>query len=200
MKLKKLFIGLTIAVFTIALVSSTAMAGSKQRHRWEGVAIGVGAAILGHAIYQSHKADHYPQTVYVEPNPPQRYNHEPRHRHGHWNGRRPGWRQLTKKYGTRAITIGKDIGFRDIGWRCKPPTVTGPRSASGWPAGNRLPCYPLKGVRMGYNNPPEDDHPRGIGLIRPWVSPARPEKMPSFKQPPSPVAGDRISGSAAHGC
>ena len=84
MKLKKLFIGLTIAVFTIALVSSTAMAGSKQRHRWEGVAIGVGAAILGHAIYQSHKADLYPQTVYVEPNPPQRYNHEPRHRHGHW--------------------------------------------------------------------------------------------------------------------
>jgi hypothetical protein len=84
MKMKKLFIGLTIAVFTIGLVSSTAMAGSKQRHRWEGVAIGVGAAILGHAIYQSHKADHYPQTVYVEPNPPQRYNHGSQLRHGHW--------------------------------------------------------------------------------------------------------------------
>jgi hypothetical protein len=84
MKMKKLIIGLTVAVFGIVLVSSPATAGSKQRHRWEGVAIGVGAAILGHAIYQSHKSDHYPQTVYVEPSPPQQYSHGSRHRHGHW--------------------------------------------------------------------------------------------------------------------
>lgn len=80
MKTKKLLISLILAVFTMTLVSSSALAGSKQRHRWEGVAIGVGAAILGHAIYQSHRAEHAPQVVYVEP--VQRYHH--RSRHGHW--------------------------------------------------------------------------------------------------------------------
>jgi hypothetical protein len=69
MKTKKLLIGLTLAVFGMALISSTVLAGGKQRHRWEGVAIGVGAAILGHAIFQSHKADQSPQAVYAEPEP-----------------------------------------------------------------------------------------------------------------------------------
>ena len=63
MKMKMLLISLVIVLFEITLVSSTALAGSKQRHRWEGVAIGVGAAILGHAIYQTHKAEQQPQVV-----------------------------------------------------------------------------------------------------------------------------------------
>jgi hypothetical protein len=84
MKTKKLMICLTLAVFAMTLVASSALAGGKQRHRWEGVAIGVGAAILGHAIYQSHKADRAPQVVYVEPKPVQGYHHGPRHRYGHW--------------------------------------------------------------------------------------------------------------------
>ena len=84
MKTKKLLISLVIAVFGITLVSSSALAGSKQRYRWEGVAIGVGAAILGHAIYRSHRADQQPQVVYVAPEPTYRYDRGPMHRSGHW--------------------------------------------------------------------------------------------------------------------
>jgi len=84
MKSKKRLISLVIALFAIALVSSSAMAGSKQRHRWEGVAIGVGAAILGHAIYQTHKAEQQTHVVYVEPQRTYRHNYGPKHRHGHW--------------------------------------------------------------------------------------------------------------------
>jgi hypothetical protein len=84
MKKKMLLISLVIVLFEIALVSSTALAGSKQRHRWEGVAIGVGAAILGHAIYQTHKAEQQPQVVYVEPERTYRHNHGTNNHHGHW--------------------------------------------------------------------------------------------------------------------
>jgi hypothetical protein len=84
MKTKKVLIIMVIALCGIALVSSSALAGSKQRHRWEGVAIGVGAAILGHAIYQSHKAELQPQVVYVAPERIGRDNHGPNHRYGHW--------------------------------------------------------------------------------------------------------------------
>jgi hypothetical protein len=84
MKTNKLLISLVITLFGIALVSSSALAGSKQRHRWEGVAIGVGAAILGHAIYQSHQAERQPQVVYVEPERTYGGNHGPEYRCGHW--------------------------------------------------------------------------------------------------------------------
>ena len=84
MKTKTLFISLITALFAISLATPLALAGSKQRHRWEGVAIGVGAAILGHAIYQTHKAGQQPQVVYHLPEPTYRRDHGPRHRHGHW--------------------------------------------------------------------------------------------------------------------
>lgn len=84
MKTKKLLISLTLAVFGMTLISASVLAGGKQRHRWEGVAIGVGAAILGHAIFQSHQAERAPQVVYVEPEPAPRYPHRPRYRPGHW--------------------------------------------------------------------------------------------------------------------
>ncbi|MEE4111966.1 MAG: hypothetical protein V2I40_04075 [Desulfobacteraceae bacterium] len=81
MKTKMLLISLVIALFASALASSSALAGSKQKHRWEGVAIGVGAAILGHAIYQAHQQ---PRVVYVEPERTCRDNRRAEHRHGHW--------------------------------------------------------------------------------------------------------------------
>lgn len=87
MKTKQLLLILLVALIGTAMVSSSALAGSKQKHRWEGVAIGVGAAILGHAIFQAHKADQSPQVVYVEPAEPDgRYGHDhgPKPRHGHW--------------------------------------------------------------------------------------------------------------------
>lgn len=86
MKSNKLLFSLIVAVIAIVMTSSSVLAGSKQRHRWEGVAIGVGAAILGHAIYQAHKVERQPQVVYVEPEPNRHYRHRhpPRHPRGHW--------------------------------------------------------------------------------------------------------------------
>ena len=84
MKTKKLFMSMVIGAFAILLVSSPALAGSKQRYRWEGVAIGVGAALLGHVIYRSHHAQPQPQVVYVHPGPACRHNRGSEHRHGHW--------------------------------------------------------------------------------------------------------------------
>lgn len=83
MKTKKLLIVLVIAVFGMMLASSSALAGSKQRYRWEGVAIGLGTALVGHAIYQAHRAGQQPQVVYVEPER-HRYDRGSKHRHGHW--------------------------------------------------------------------------------------------------------------------
>jgi hypothetical protein len=84
MKTKKLLIGLVIGAFAIPLVSSPALAGSKQRYRWEGVAIGVGAALLGHAIYRSHHSRPQPRVVYVDPERYCCHDRGPGYRHGHW--------------------------------------------------------------------------------------------------------------------
>ena len=83
MKTKKLLISLIVTAFAITLGFSPAVAGSKQRHRWEGVAIGVGAAILGNAIFQARRADQPPEVVYVVPEPAYPDN-GPNRRHGHW--------------------------------------------------------------------------------------------------------------------
>jgi hypothetical protein len=84
MKTKMLLISLVTALVGSTLVASSALAGSKQRHRWEGVAIGVGAAILGHAIYQTHKTEQRQPVAYVEPERTYRHHYRPKHRHGHW--------------------------------------------------------------------------------------------------------------------
>lgn len=74
---------LAVVLTSMALLTAPALAGSKQRHRWEGVAIGVGAAILGHAIYQAHKEAPRPRVVYANPKPA-RHLSPPKHRQGHW--------------------------------------------------------------------------------------------------------------------
>ena len=86
MKSKRRITSLVLTLMATVLFASSALAGSKQRHRWEGVAIGVGAAILGHAIYQNHKAHQQPHVVYVEPQRTDRYNcgYRHKHPHGHW--------------------------------------------------------------------------------------------------------------------
>jgi hypothetical protein len=89
MNAKKILMGLTVVFTATVLISAPAVAGSKQRHRWEGVAIGVGAAILGHAIYQAHKDPSPPRVVYADPEPTPRYHHpRPQHRRGHWEWRK----------------------------------------------------------------------------------------------------------------
>jgi hypothetical protein len=88
MQTKKLFFIPVVAILTIALVPPAAVAGSKQRHRWEGVAIGVGAAILGHAVYQAHKTVPKPQRVCVNNERGANQRHRPGYRHGHWEWQR----------------------------------------------------------------------------------------------------------------
>ena len=88
MKRKSLIVFMLVAVLSFMLLSTPARAGSKQSHRWEGVAMGIGAAILGSTLYNLHKN-------YTEcrpaPRPRHAYRH-PRPRHhrdrGHWEVRR----------------------------------------------------------------------------------------------------------------
>ena len=54
MKKRSIAIVIVIIISTIMLANS-AWAGSAQRNRWKGVAIGIGAAVLGSAIYNHHK-------------------------------------------------------------------------------------------------------------------------------------------------
>ena len=82
--MKKIFISLLVAVCLVAFITVPAFAGDKQRHRWEGVAIGVGAAILGHALL-SNCVDPSPARVTVIHKnrhhrvcPPARYHHKER--------------------------------------------------------------------------------------------------------------------------
>jgi hypothetical protein len=53
MKNKKLSMVMFTTVLCLSLMATSAWAGPKQRYRWEGVAIGVGAAILGNALFNA---------------------------------------------------------------------------------------------------------------------------------------------------
>lgn len=54
MKFTKSLIITVTTVLGFGLISTSVWAGSKQQHRWEGVAIGVGAAIVGSALIHHH--------------------------------------------------------------------------------------------------------------------------------------------------
>lgn len=91
--MKKRAILILTVLIGITIASQPAWAGSKQRHRWEGVAIGLGAAVLGSAILNGgayHGHSPYVSRAYaypVEPRPryrPIRRHHRPR---GHWETR-----------------------------------------------------------------------------------------------------------------
>lgn len=58
MKNKKLSIVMFTTILCLSFMVTSAWAGPKQRYRWEGVAIGMGAAILGNALFN---ACYYPQ-------------------------------------------------------------------------------------------------------------------------------------------
>lgn len=63
MEKKSLFILVLITVFTLVLLTPRAQAGPEERYRWEGIAIGVGAAILGGAILHNYNQSHRDQYV-----------------------------------------------------------------------------------------------------------------------------------------
>ncbi len=83
MKKKNLFIVVFITILCVTFLTSSAWAGEKHRYRWEGIAIGVGAVMLGHALFnQYHPRDLHPAPVHIHPPPP------PPRFHGHWEMRR----------------------------------------------------------------------------------------------------------------
>ncbi|MFH1489088.1 MAG: hypothetical protein ABII06_09300, partial [Pseudomonadota bacterium] len=85
MKKKNVFTLWLALVLCVSLMATSVWAGPKQRHRWQGVAIGVGAAVLGTALlkaYQAPRPAHPPRTVVVPAwNPPP---YKSRWEGGHW--------------------------------------------------------------------------------------------------------------------
>ncbi|MCP4107191.1 MAG: hypothetical protein GY749_16895 [Desulfobacteraceae bacterium] len=88
--MKKLSVYFIVFVLCFTLSATSALAGSKQRHRWEGVAIGVGAAILGHAIIKNQERQRPEPVVakepryYPAPPPPSYHRKHYRNHRGHW--------------------------------------------------------------------------------------------------------------------
>jgi len=85
MNKKSLFFLFLTTVLCFSLLAPSAQAGSRQRDRWKGIAIGVGAAILGGALihqYRQHRRA-TPEVVYRHP--PQRVRY---HNPGHWETKR----------------------------------------------------------------------------------------------------------------
>ncbi len=78
MKKKTLFI-LSVAIVLAWIVTAPPVqAGSPQQYRWQGVAIGVGASVIGSMLYHHAR----PPRHYVRPACPPRYSR------GHWEWRR----------------------------------------------------------------------------------------------------------------
>ena len=87
MNKKSLLIFVLIALFSVSLLPYPAQAGSAQRYRWEGIAIGIGAAILGSALLHQNRQDVY----YGRPYNGSEYgSYRPRQRYrsGHWEIRK----------------------------------------------------------------------------------------------------------------
>lgn len=127
MKIRNGFIAAAAVSATLVFAYPSAWAGSPQQHRWEGVAIGVGAAILGSALIYHHGIHIYtPARMVHSPRAPFRQHHpEIRHRHqSHWKphyrGHRTHWkhydrglngpykRPMGPKYGNRFPFQGRD--------------------------------------------------------------------------------------------
>lgn len=84
--MKKIFISLIVVICLVSFAGTQAFAGDKQRHRWEGVAIGVGAAILGHAILSNHYSAESERVTVIYKDQDRCYYPPPRHSRARWEG------------------------------------------------------------------------------------------------------------------
>ena len=130
--MKKIFVSLLMTACLLAFVSAPAAAGDKQRHRWEGVAIGVGAALLGHAILDDYRDRDRGWDRSCRPERVRVYKHDgchppapmPRYSRGHWEMRKvwvppvhervwnPGhYNRRGNWVSGRWITIEKESGY-----------------------------------------------------------------------------------------
>lgn len=80
MKKKNLFIGAFITILCFTFLTSSTWAGKKHRHLREGITIGVGAVMLGHALFNQDHRHFHPAPPYIHW-PPPRFR-------GHWEVRR----------------------------------------------------------------------------------------------------------------
>lgn len=89
MKSQNLFAATLVGLLAFAVAAPPAWAGSPQRHRWEGVAIGVGAAILGRVLFDAHQPQ---RSGYAPASRPtvveHHYYRSPPPPAGHWEIRR----------------------------------------------------------------------------------------------------------------
>ena len=123
--MKKIIISLVTAVFCLALITPSAFAGARQRNIWEGVAIGAGAVLLGHALlHNGYRNDPPPRRVTVVERGDRYYSHPGRHDRGYWTVRRVWvppvcekvWRPAHvnrhgKRIGGRWIRVEKRSGY-----------------------------------------------------------------------------------------
>lgn len=108
MNIQKHVLAAVAIIMGILFTTTSAWAGSKQRHRWEGVAIGVGAAVLGGALLSGCVGVPYaapPVAVslnYVEYDPPPHVYHHyyrPPKTYRHYrHDYRPEWRKHPHKH------------------------------------------------------------------------------------------------------
>ena len=101
MKKRKLSILLITVLLCVSFLRPSAWAGSKQKHRWEGVAIGVGAALLGCALFSQYndRATYSHNSPAVVPAPAYRHRPVRYSRYaGHWEARKewvpPSYRRV----------------------------------------------------------------------------------------------------------
>ena len=87
--MKKASLIAVLMIFFLSVSVSSALAGSKQRHQWQGAAMALGAVILGNAILNSSHYDYDPHPVSAVDRyrPDHCYNRScppPRQERGHW--------------------------------------------------------------------------------------------------------------------
>jgi hypothetical protein len=88
MKKRSIFLIVLVSVLSTVILVNPAWAGSAQHNRWKGVAIGIGAAILGSAIYHQYKNS---SSYKTEPCPDAAYHRFPPAHHtrrGYWEIRK----------------------------------------------------------------------------------------------------------------
>ena len=74
--MKKLFLIAIAGILCFSIASSDAYAGKSRRNMYEGIAIGLGAAILGGALLNHYQPRYAPENTYCYPPPrPQRYGY-----------------------------------------------------------------------------------------------------------------------------
>lgn len=88
MKMRSISLMLLVTVLSIIMTANSAWAGSAQHNRWKGVAIGIGATIIGSALYKQHKY-YSPQKEYSDLYYGDHQSHpKDHHYHGYWELRK----------------------------------------------------------------------------------------------------------------